>query len=411
MAEATAPKALAEEKSEKSPAKGSRRGKWKKRLLIAAASMPVLILAMWLAVHNIPGFGPLVADTLRAIFGKRFVAWLEDTAYGVQDWFNRKTRTNQAPEAAWEVPTSVEPKAGPAPSSSSAPVEPPFTLANVGPMFAELGTKGEGVWVPLADPRRPEDRTRMLKTFLHPDKNRSWAFAAVVAVDLAHVELKPMAGKSDPENRTAEAKSYERKAVVPTEEHDALLAAFNGSYKAEHGYYGMKVDGVTLTPARPKACTVARYKDGRYAIRPWESVSNTEADMAWFRQAPMCMFDEGKPNPLLDSNLGWGAAAVSGTTVIRRSAIGLDASGKILFVGIGDFLTGKTIATAMHHAGAHYVSQLDVNFSFPKFLTYEHKEPGSKELKAIPLTKKFEFAEDQYVGGRSERDFFYLVRR
>ncbi len=387
------------------------RRRWRRRLAIAAASLPVVILALWLAVHHIPGFGPMMADGLRAVFGKRFVAWLEDTAYGVQDWLNRRTRAHEAPQSAWAVESVTAPRPGPAPSSSNAPLEPAFSLANVGPMWSELDTKGEGVWLPMVDPRHPDDRTRMLKTFLHPDKNRSWALIAVVAVDLAHVELKPMAGKSDPENRTPEAKGYERKAMVPPAEQDALLAAFNGSYKATHGQYGMKLDGVTLTPARVKACTIARYDDGSYAIRPWESLSDGEPKMAWFRQAPLCMYDEGKANPLLDSNLGWGAASVSGTTVIRRSAIGLDASGKILFVGIGDFLSGKTIATAMHHAGAAYVSQLDVNFSFPKFLTYDYKEAGSKELKAIPLTQHFEYADDQYVGSRSDRDFFYLLRK
>lgn len=388
------------------------RKKWRRRALIALGSLPVLVLALWLAVHNIPGFGPKLADGLRAVFGKRFVAWLEDTAYGFQDWKNRKTRANEAPEAAWEVPSAPVAKAGPAPSGSAgAPVEPPFALRDPGPMYADLAAKGEGVWVAMVDPRRPEDRTRLLKTFLHPDKNRSWAILAVVVVDLEHVDLDAMAGKNEPESRTPEAKSYERKAIVPREQHDALLAAFNGSYKSTHGYYGMKIDGVTLSPPRPRACTIARFKDGHYEIRPWEEVSAREGDMQWYRQAPLCMFDEGKANPLLDSSLGWGAASVSGTTVIRRSAIGLDDAGKHLYVGIGDFLTGKTIAMAMHHAGANYVSQLDVNFSYPKFVTYDVKEPGSKELKAIPLVQHFEFADDQYVGTRSDRDFFYLVRK
>jgi hypothetical protein len=54
------------------------------------------------------------------------------------------------------------------------------------------------------------------------------------------------------------------------------------------------------------------------------------------------------------------------------------------------------------------VAQLDVNFSFPKFVLYERKEEG---LAAVPLTENFEYEADQYVGTRSQRDFFYLVRR
>ncbi|MBW2456626.1 MAG: hypothetical protein JRI68_19060, partial [Deltaproteobacteria bacterium] len=109
--------------------------------------------------------------------------------------------------------------------------------------------------------------------------------------------------------------------------------------------------------------------------------------------------------------LGWGASAVSGTTVIRRSALGLNEKGDVLYVSIGDFLTAQVIAKGMRHAGAHSIAQLDVNFSFPKFFTYELETPGSDKLKAVPLTDNFEYKEDEYVAGRAHRDFFYLTRR
>ena len=91
--------------------------------------------------------------------------------------------------------------------------------------------------------------------------------------------------------------------------------------------------------------------------------------------------------------------------------MGLDASGKVLFVGIGDFTTATAIADAMHHAGAANVAQLDVNFSFPKFVTYEPRSAGSSDLLATPLTQHFEYTEDDYIRKPAERDFFYLTRR
>jgi len=398
-----------------------KKGRWKKRLAIGVGSLPVLLLVGWFAVHNIPGFGPLVADTLRAVFGKAFVAWLEDTAYGVQDWFNRKTKKGAKPQVPWEVPGATATAAAPVPSvtaSSSAsspsgpPPEPPFRLASVGPMHKNVATAGEGVWLPLKDPRQPNDRVRMLKTFVHPDKNRTWAIAVVVAIDLAHVEIHAMAGSHEPKARTKGGKSYKRKAIIPKEQHDGLLAAFNGGYKATHGFYGMMVDGVTIAPGRPLACTVSKYKDGSYSVRLWKDVKDKTDDMLWFRQTPVCMYDAGKPHPGLSMpKLGWGASVVSGTTVIRRSAIGISKDRKVIYIGLGHFVTGKTIAETMVHVGSHWVAQLDVNFSFPKFLTYKYKQPGSKELVAVPLTKNFEFHEQQYVGRRSHRDFFYLVRK
>jgi len=366
---------------------------------------------LWIAVHTIPGFGPWFANTLRSVLGNRAVAWLQDTAYGVEDWVNQKTRSDDAPVSMLNIPSEI-PSAEPAPTGSvDAPKgPPPFKLKELGPVHESLKLKGDGVWFPLKDPRKPNDRVRMLQTQLHPDKNRSWSVAAVVAVDLATAELHLMAGRFEPESKTKEAKEYKRLAVVPEEDRDRLMAAFNGGYKSTHGHYGMKIDGVTLVPPRGLCCAVAKYKDGSLAIRSWDKVSDTVPDMHWFRQNPICMYDEGKPHPALAmKKLGWGASSVSGTTVIRRSALGLNKERTVLYVGIGDFTTGQTIAQAMVHAGSHYVVQLDVNFSFPKFLLYE--DAGGGKLKAIPLTENFEYEEDQYVGTRSHRDFFYITRR
>jgi hypothetical protein len=403
----------------KEPADGSDeaaskpRGKWKRRLMYTGVAIPVLGVVMWFAVHNIPGFGPLVADTLRSLFGNEFVAWLEDTVYETEDWVNRKTRADEAPTAMWVVP-ETPPSSIPAPSASveGKPPPPPFELAKLAPMYDNVATKGDGVWVPVVDPRKPADRTRMLKTFVHPDKNRSWAVVAVIAVDLSAVELHSVPGRHEPERKTKEARAYDKRAVVPDEHRERLIAGFNGGYKSTHGDYGMKVDGILFQPPRGLCCVVARLKDGSYLIRDWDKIKEREPEMAWWRQTPICMYDEGEPHPALAmKKLGWGAATVSGTTVIRRSAIGLNAERTVLYVGIGDAVTGHAMGTAMHHAGSHYVSQLDVNFSFPKFVLYKQKTPGGKELEAVALTENFEFTKDQYVGNQSARDFFYLTRK
>jgi hypothetical protein len=397
-----------------------KRGRWKRRLLVTLAACPVLVLALWIAIHHVPGLGGMLADTARAILGNEAVARIEDFAYDVEDWILRRTRTGTGAKAPWEVPPPTSgaphptaPPAPPAAPASAAPATavPAFHLSDVGPMHDAYATPGDGVWVPLRDPRRPDETPRMLKTFLHPDRQRSWAFVAVVAVDLAHVDLHAVAGRYEPEPKTEEAKRYERKAKVPVEHHTALLAAFNGGYKSTHGRYGMKIDGVVLAPPRPLACAVAKLDDGAVRIAPWEKLADDEPRMVWYRQTPICMYDDGKPHPGLSmSSLGWGASAVSGTTVIRRSAIGIDAAGRRLYVAIGDHLTGATIGHAVRHAGAASVAQLDVNFSYPKLVTFDHR-PGTGELVAVPLTPGFELDEDQYVGRRAQRDFFYLTRK
>ncbi len=55
------------------------------------------------------------------------------------------------------------------------------------------------------------------------------------------------------------------------------------------------------------------------------------------------------------------------------------------------------------------MAQLDVNWSYPKFVLYRPGDDG--KLEADPLAEGFEFSKDEYIRQRSRRDFFYLVRK
>lgn len=404
-------------KDDKAAAAAPARKRWRKRTIVLLA-IPVSILVLWIAIHRVPGLGPFLADTGRAIAGPDAIAKLEDFAYDLDDRWQRFWRTDEAPKAYWDVPSSA-PAPAPAPTASvdadggALPPPPPgWKPADVPPMHANFAAPGDGQWIPVAVPRHGNDAPRMYKTLLHPDRNRSWAATMVVAVELARAELHLVAGRYEPESKEPGAKDYVRPAVIPAEHHADLLAAFNGGFKTTHGNHGMRIDGVTLVRPRKDSCTVVHWQDGGFAIGTWERLASEEARMQWWRQTPHCMMDQGKLHPGLtvDGNTNWGAT-LEGSTVIRRSAIGLDESGKVLFIGIGDSTTAPAIAKAVKHAGAHAIAQLDVNWSFPKFLTYEPREPGSTELVAKPLTANFEFTEDEYVRQRSQRDFFYLVRK
>jgi hypothetical protein len=104
----------------------------------------------------------------------------------------------------------------------------------------------------------------------------------------------------------------------------------------------------------------------------------------------------------------WGADA-QGSPVIRRSAIGLDARAEILFVAVSEETTAPAMADAMHHAGAADVAELDINWSFPKFLVFRTNASGRMEAQS--LFAGFAFEKDEYVNKPSPRDFFYITRR
>lgn len=380
-------------------------------LAIAGIATVVGVPLLWVAIHRIPGFGSFLADTGRSVVGNDAIAWLEETAYAIEDRYNRAVHSGDAPEAYWEVPTvSSGPPLPPPPDAGAAWSLPPLALTNAGPVHTSWSAPGDGTWVPMVDPRHPDEPARMHKTLLHPDANRSWCAVAIVAIDLRSVDVELVAGRYEPKAETEEGKGIERPGTIPESAHATLIAAFNGGYKATHGHYGMHVGGVDLLPPKPGLCAIGKRRSGELAIATWEKIEADE--LQWWRQTPACMVEDGQLHPGLTvkDNLNWGAT-IDGETVIRRSAIGLSADRKVLFVGIGDHTTAPSIAQAMQHVGVPTIAQLDINWSYPKFVTYGPKEGGAGELVATALVSGFEYTEDEYIRKRAERDFFYLTRR
>lgn len=387
----------------------------------AAIGIPLSIVALWVAVHSVPWMGPLVANTLRAIIGKENVTRLEEFVYSIEDRVNRTLKADSEPKAYWEVPPA-DPKtpAAPAPAAQggAGPGDteteehaklPSFQPEDVGPVHAAWSAKGDGQWVPMTDPRRPDEPPRMYKTLLHPDKSRSWAELFVVAIDLRQVAVLPVMGYQEPRTEKEEAQDYPRLAKIPKKDWDALLGAFNGGFMAEHGQYGVYFDGITFLDPRDEACTFARYQDGSFKIATWSKIKDEFDQMLWYRQAPNCMYEDGEMHPALKIHRSrkWGAT-LDGNTVIRRSAVGLSSDRQTLYVGISNHTNAKVMALGMHHAGADDVAQMDVNWSYPKFVTYEPNEEG--KLEPVALAEGFEFSEDLYIRERSMRDFYYLAR-
>src|SRR5690606_39645963 len=201
-----------------------------------------------------------------------------------------------------------------------------------------------------------------------------------------------------------------RTAKVPEAHWDALLGAFNGGFMAEHGHHGVYFDGITFIPPREDSCTLVRYADGSIDVATWSKIKERQAEMTWYRQAPSCMYEKGEMHPSLKVYHArkWGAT-LDGETVIRRSAVGISPDKKVLYVGISNHTNAKVMALGMHHAGAESVAQMDVNWSYPKFVTYEKNDKG--QLIPIALAAGFEFDEYLYLRHRSMRDFFYLARK
>jgi hypothetical protein len=376
----------------------------------------VLLIFVWYAVHHFDWAGPFVANSLRAAFGDDNVAKLEDLVYGVEDRFNRLLKKNEPPKTYWRVP-EVESAAPAAVETRTNPTQPPpviegFHPINPGPALKEWSAPGDGEWLGISDPRHPDEPPRMFKTLLHPDKGRSWAEVFVVAIDLGRVLLYPVAGTQEPQPDSDEARRYVREGKIPANRQASLIAAFNGGFMTEHGGYGMKLDGLTLAKPKLHACALASYKDESLRIGSWQTLSSDESDMVWFRQTPECMWEDDKLHAGLQAGAGlkkWGST-VDGETVIRRSAIGLNRARDVLYVAITNHTSARVLADGLHHAGASDIAQLDVNWSYPKFVTFE-PIGHTLVLHPVPLAPGFEYSDDEYLRKKEKRDFFYILRK
>jgi hypothetical protein len=281
----------------------------------------------------------------------------------------------------------------------------PFPPPDFTPIVAAVAGKADGTWIALGDDVEPAAPAVMAKTLVHPDAARAYAQVAIVALDLGSVRIAAVAGTAEPASTTV--KREDRPGKIPETDQPRLIAAFNGGWQAVHGGFGMMVDGRELLPAKDGSCTVVLYKNRGLRIAPWPEVASERDAMQAFRQTPPCLVTAGVENKgLSEGSKGWGAA-VDGATVIRRSAIGLDKDRKTLFYGSGDSLSALTLARAMTSAGAVDVAELDVNWSFPRFLFYKHGAPNPEVRESlIPCS----FRKNEHTGISYYRDYFYVVR-
>lgn len=249
----------------------------------------------------------------------------------------------------------------------------------------------------------------MYKSLVHPDPKRSFAAVAIVAIDLSRADLRLMPGTKEPASTTVAAEK--RKGLVEKEDGADLMAAFNGGFKAMHGHYGMMINGDTFLPPRDIACTVGLYRSGSVRIGTWPKIKDSEAEMNAYRQTPPCLVEDGELNPnLSEYNRNWGAT-VSGETIIRRSAVGIDSRGTTLFYALGEAVTVQALGIAMKTAGAVSAAQLDVNHAYPRFLMYERNGADKPPLASSALIPGIEFDKWDYTVEPSPRDFFYLKRK
>lgn len=337
---------------------------------------------------------------------------------GASDYDGCRSRCSAGSDAvvAHEPATtaSVAPDAPTASNSVSAPAPSPpkakatFPPPDIAPPHARSQKKGDGVWRALGDAARGErvDGT-VVTTVLHPHPISRFESVVVAAIDLSRLALRFSPGTDDPNLELLPA--GHTAGLIPEARHDALVAVFNGGFAPRHGRWGMMLDGAVLVPPREDACTLAILRDGSVQLRPWPELAAEAAPLEAYRQTPPCLLTGGELHAHLaaGNERAWGGFDPDRPTR-RRSAFGLDATGTIGYYALGIEVGPKNLALALKYAGARSAAQLDINWSWTKFLVFGH---GDKLLVTSSLIPKMVHSRNGYVDRKAFRDFFYLVRR
>lgn len=415
----------------------------KTAFILSGILLGSITAGVW-AIETRSEFGPWLADTVRGAIGPAAVARGEEYYYAVLDHINSWRYAGKSPANMWNHKTAhvavatptpaaielkvTEPKivaSATMPSTTIAPITTPVTTTPVTtiaatttpalpafrptdfpPPLADLASPDDGQWESWeAGPQGSEPL--LYRTQVHTDPKRPQSVAAVIAMDLKRLELHAVSGVHEPQTNTLP--TSERTGLVPAEDRPALVAAFNGGWQTIHGHLGMKLGKVELLPPVPSACNVAAMQDGSLRIASWPVMKPDYDTVRWLRQTPPCLVEDGKENPGLDNeHMRWGAA-LNGRTVVRRSAIGLNADGSILYYAVGDSMTSAAITRALKAAGAVSAAMLDINQAFPRFVTFQ-TTPMVKEwldhLPAEPLPPV-----GVYLDTPANKDFFYVRLR
>ncbi|MGB8215370.1 MAG: phosphodiester glycosidase family protein [Anaerolineales bacterium] len=395
---------------------------WLAGLGILAGTVLLLILlavAAYAATNIWPNLGAGTVDIARSLLGDQFVSGVENFVLSSEDSLKQAQYRllKTTPAAPWQAASGVlgtpaaggTPLATPNPSVMAnnpalpTPSEAGWRLENV-PALG--GSPGEGAWTPyLWD---GAGNVVAYRTFLQPDPQRPYASVAVVAFDLQATRLHFVLGYEEPVSSVY----ISRPARIPANDMQPgkILAAFNGGFKAQHGHFGVMMDGVTLIPPRNGFGTLALYDDGKAALGAWGEDITPSPHMVAYRQNGPLIIQAGQINPhtAINDPQVWGYTTYGGTAT-GRSALGIGPDGTVLYYAVGFDLTISSLARAVQDAGAFQAIQLDINNFYTHFEAFT--VGTNNKLTAVPLLDQMKGPGDQRYLTINKRDFFYVTTK
>lgn len=400
----------------------------------------ILLLVGGIVLANWRAIGTRLANPMRQLLGKERVAQLETFVFEIQDQVKQwkyKLGLEEPETPSWAIaastpangalpatatpplptptatPVPVTPS-GPTPTGNTPTARPATTTPTVTPTATPAhwtlpdaeafgALPGEGAWQPYLYDAAGE--VVGLRTFLQPDPERPYAVVAVVAIDLTRTRLAYVLGLKEP----AMPDSKHGLGIIPLEDRQPgkLIAAFNGGFIAEHGYYGAMADGLTTIAASSGLATLAIYKDGSVRLGEWGTDLTDNGDYRSYRQNALMIVHNGTINEKVynGSYIDWGAN-LDGAIVTIRSGVGLSEDNNVLYYFAGPSLSMPVLADAMLAVDAYNGMLLDINPTHAHFAAIQVAE---EKLTAEALYPEImDLWVNRYLG-QWEMDFFYIT--
>jgi hypothetical protein len=168
---------------------------------------------------------------------------------------------------------------------------------------------------------------------------------------------------------------------------------------------------VTLQPPKTDGCVVAISRSASGSdvwLGPWSQREKETFDLV--RQTPACLVIDGELHPdLLGNARRWGGQDSTRRTR-RRSALGIDATGRVLYYALGTETEPVDLARGLLAVGAQVALQLDINWNWTRCLVPRRDEDGAIRVHEA-LVEGMPFGKNEYFARPSERDFFFVARR
>ena len=161
--------------------------------------------------------------------------------------------------------------------------------------------------------------------------------------------------------------------TVPTGHRTGLVATYNGGFKLSNGdsHGGFYLDGRTAVPLVDGAASEVFHRNGSLTIGTWNRDVAMAPDVVGVRQCLVPLVAGGRvTEAVYDGGTDVWGLTDGGNSFVARSGVGVDRNGDVIYVG-GRLMSVETLADTLQRAGAVSAMMLDINLSWPSFISYD----------------------------------------